>query len=1166
MDIALLCDFDDDNLDALLGETIGMAILDSGCTRTVCGNMWLNSYLDTLSSGERKSVYSTDSDIRFRFGDGKVFSSSRAVHIPVHVGSTSATLTTQVIDANIPLLLSRDSMKKAGAHLDFTSDNIRLFDQDIPLIISQSGHYCVNLSRSLDSANCPELNHILFSTPIQPDDDHCERKISKLHKQFAHPAPDKLKKLLRDSGIVDESILKSVDDVSAKCTICKRFRKPPLRPVVAFPTATSFNETVAMDIKVIGGVSVLHMVDHATRYSSAFVVPNKKKETIVRAVMEYWVRIFGSPGYFLTDNGGEFVNDLLIEYAEKFNIVLKTTAAESAWSNGLCEKHNDILANMVIKTKEDAGCSMELAVHWAVAAKNSLMNVYGFSPNQLVFGKNPNYPSVHHNRLPAQGMELSSRYLSNNLVALHKARQAFITQESCEKLRRALTKKTRTYSNVVYNNGDIVYYKREKNIDWHGPAKVLGRDGSQYLLKHGGVYVRVHPCRLQPAAAEYDGGTSECLPPEKGNNTTNADVVEETAPLDRKITDKAAPSVLADEDYSSDDDDEPSSCITTMTPPATPVQHHAANDPRAQAIDNPVIPIVPHLEEYEESVEDRDGPTDQNIPHDYKENVSIKEDTLSKNIPRALARLQDFNKRGRLEVIPEEDEEAMEEILFGQSTSSSRYDDAKREELQKWRDMNTFDEVEDHGQSVISTRWVCTEKVKGGKLVTKARLVARGFEEDTTALVTDSPTCQKESLRCLLFILASKQWTLQSIDIKSAYLQGIPINREIYIKPPKCAHTNKLWRLKKCPYGLADAGRHWYLRIVKELKALGGKQLRIDQAVFVWHNSSGDLEGIMVIHVDDFLYGGTETFKSNIIEKVHQAFTVGTEESSGMKYLGLMVSQTRNGIHLSTSGYCHSLKEIDLGDTGTNRDRPLLPTEKTCLKQLSGQINWIATHSRPDCAFDNCTVANSIKEACVQDLYTANKVIRKVKGQEVALLFPTNVDHTACRIVTFTDASFANLPDRGSQGAYVTFLCDKYGSYCLLAWQSRRIRRVVNSTKAAECLAAVEATDASIALSYMLSSMLFSDNECRIPISILSDSKSLVDSVHSSTAVENKRLQIDISLLRDTVQQQQISEFRWVPTSLQVANALTKHGCSTKYLLDIMRLQRRFDFCTGAFV
>ena len=31
---------------------------------------------------------------------------------------------------------------------------------------------------------------------------------------------------------------------------------------------------------------------------------------------------------------------------------------------------------------------------------------------------------------------------------------------------------------------------------WRGPAKVLGKDGQQVLLKHGGYYVRVHACRL----------------------------------------------------------------------------------------------------------------------------------------------------------------------------------------------------------------------------------------------------------------------------------------------------------------------------------------------------------------------------------------------------------------------------------------------------------------------------------------------------------------------------------------------------------------------------------------------------------------------------------------------------------------------------------------------
>ncbi|MCP3851495.1 MAG: hypothetical protein GY694_14810, partial [Gammaproteobacteria bacterium] len=38
---------------------------------------------------------------------------------------------------------------------------------------------------------------------------------------------------------------------------------------------------------------------------------------------------------------------------------------------------------------------------------------------------------------------------------------------------------------------------------WHGPATVLGKDAQNYLLKHGGVYVRVHPCRLQPIVEHH---------------------------------------------------------------------------------------------------------------------------------------------------------------------------------------------------------------------------------------------------------------------------------------------------------------------------------------------------------------------------------------------------------------------------------------------------------------------------------------------------------------------------------------------------------------------------------------------------------------------------------------------------------------------------------------
>ena len=79
---------------------------------------------------------------------------------------------------------------------------------------------------------------------------------------------------------------------------------------------------------------------------------------------------------------------------------------------------------------------------------------------------------------------------------MHAARQPFLKSESAEKLRRALSHKTRTYSNVKFFTGDIVYYKRNNSNEWKGPGTMIGQDGQQVLVKHGGSYVRIHPCRL----------------------------------------------------------------------------------------------------------------------------------------------------------------------------------------------------------------------------------------------------------------------------------------------------------------------------------------------------------------------------------------------------------------------------------------------------------------------------------------------------------------------------------------------------------------------------------------------------------------------------------------------------------------------------------------------
>ena len=207
----------------------------------------------------------------------------------------------------------------------------------------------------------------------------------KLHKQFGHPKSARLIDLIKTVGTSDKDMLDMVKDLDKSCEICMRYKRPSSRPVLGFSLSHDFNETVAMDLKQFRGVYILHMVDHATRYSAVALISTKQKEAIIDKILKHWIGIFGTPNLFLSNNRGEFNNELFREMGEQLNINIKTIAAESTWSNGIVEKHNGVIGNMMGKVLPDVGCSLEVALAWCLSAKNSLLNSYGYNPNQLVF-------------------------------------------------------------------------------------------------------------------------------------------------------------------------------------------------------------------------------------------------------------------------------------------------------------------------------------------------------------------------------------------------------------------------------------------------------------------------------------------------------------------------------------------------------------------------------------------------------------------------------------------------------------------------------------------------------------------------------------------------------------------------------------------------------------
>ena len=122
---------------------------------------------------------------------------------------------------------------------------------------------------------------------------------------------------------------------------------------------------------------------------------------------------------------------------------------------------------------------------------------------------------------------------------------------------------------------------------------------------------------------------------------------------------------------------------------------------------------------------------------------------------------------------------------------------AKLAEMENWKRNDVFERVQDCGQPTISVRWIITEKMKDGSPVIKARLVARGFEENLSGSSTDSPTCSRDALRVSLAFIAAKRRKCFTVDIKAAFLQGRTIERNVFIRPPREFNDGQLWKLKK---------------------------------------------------------------------------------------------------------------------------------------------------------------------------------------------------------------------------------------------------------------------------------------------------------------------------------------------------------------------------------
>ena len=178
-------------------------------------------------------------------------------------------------------------------------------------------------------------------------------------------------------------------------------------------------------------------------------------------------------------------------------------------------------------------------------------------------------------------------------------------------------------------------------------------------------------------------------------------------------------------------------------------------------------------------------------------------------------------------------------------------------------------------------------------------------------------------------------------------------------------------------------------------------------------------------------------------------------------------------IFLSQHDYAEALHPIPLeSNRRTCRSASLSYVELEEYRVVVGQLMWLANQTRPDIAFEVCELSTHCHNATVEDVLHANKVISKVKNRNVSLQFHKLSNLSELTIECYCDASFANLHGSGSHGSFVILIKDSIGSRNICSWQSKKVRRVVKSTLAAETLALLDGAEASILLSTVMAEIL----------------------------------------------------------------------------------------------
>lgn len=494
---------------------------------------------------------------------------------------------------------------------------------------------------------------------------------------------------------------------------------------------------------------------------------------------------------------------------------------------------------------------------------------------------------------------------------------------------------------------------------------------------------------------------------------------------------------------------------------------------------------------------------------------------------------------------------------YEEAVQDDNWQVAIQEELTSLKECGTWELTEPpENQEIIDSKWVFREKLLNGKVVKKARLVARGFKQSSLESDVYAPVAKMVTIRVLLCLYLEKDLQVQQLDVSSAFLYG-NLEKPVYMELPKGLdkNSNLVCKVTKSLYGLKQAPKCWNDLFHKKLTNLGLNRSKKDPCLYYNH------ETFLLVYVDDVIIFSQKSDNLFFIKnELSKDFKMTEFKNSKITFLGLEIKKIGNELYISQKELINKiLNKFNMEDCRPS-EVPMQPKLQLSVgantsddsrlpyRELIGCLMYVMLGSRPDLCF--CITYFSQ----FQSTYTENHwkhlkgVLRYLSNTKNYGLKFIKSNNSSITLTSYVDSDFASsIIDRKSISGFVIKLNDN-----LIFWKTKKQNIVTLSSAESEYVALSTCVTENLFLGQMLSEILKLNI---FPVYIHEDNQSCIRMASTLESKRTKHIDTRYHFIRDCVNDNKII-ILYVPTEKQEADMLTKPLAQTKFknFRDLLRI------------